>query len=198
MSVVQIISVFSSQTVAEIDTPAAVTEIRTILEDTPASYESVKKLTYLKAVFFETLRLYPSVPKNVRMAYADDVLPGGIQVAKGDVILYAPYVMGRDEQIWEEPLEFKPERWIDDNGKWRERSAFEFTAFNAGPRLCLGKTMAVTEALVLLATVLPLYEMTPTSTDPPIQVGETLTLPMHSHTVHVAHRADDRTHMYEE
>eukprot|EP01134_Creolimax_fragrantissima_P003165 CFRG3165T1 len=169
----------------------AVDEIRTKLGNTPASYESVKTLVYLKAVFFETLRLYPSVPKNVRTALNDDELPDGTFVPKGSVVLYSSYVMGRDSSLWEDPLAFKPERWLTDAEKWREISPFVFNAFNAGPRICLGKNMAITEALILLAYVLPKYKISPVSSDPPLQLADTLTLPMVSHIVGVeARRAE--------
>ena len=64
------------------------------------------------------------------MCFSDDVLPDGFNVRKGDVIAYMPYAMGRMKYIWgEDALEFKPERWLDNNGCFHQESPFKFTAF---------------------------------------------------------------------
>lgn len=124
------------------------------------TYETImNELPYMKAVFHETLRLYPPVPKNVKTAVEDDVLPGGVKVYKGDVIGISSYCLGRNKAVWGEDAElFVPERWLVDDqdkehhhqgndkankspfGKFRAESPYKFTSFNAGPRLCLGQT----------------------------------------------------------
>lgn len=125
------------------------------------TYETImNELPYMKAVFHETLRLYPPVPKNVKTAVEDDVLPGGVKVYKGDVIGISSYCLGRNKAVWGEDAElFVPERWLVDGqdnehhhqgnnnkankspfGKFRAESPYKFTSFNAGPRLCLGQT----------------------------------------------------------
>jgi cytochrome P450 len=134
-----------------------VREIDTVLQGSNAyTYETMMhELPYLKAVFHETLRLYPPVPKNVKMAVEDDVLPGGIRVYRGDVIGISSYCLGRNKSVWGEDAEqFVPERWLVDYGslpsaaagmkanaspfgKFKAESPYKFTSFNAGPRLCL-------------------------------------------------------------
>ena len=60
---------------------------------------------------------------------ADDVLPDGFKVKKGDGISYMAYAMGRMTYIWgEDADEYHPERWLD-NGIFRPDSPFKFTAF---------------------------------------------------------------------
>lgn len=61
-----------------------------------------------------------------------------------------PHVWGPDA------TEFKPERWLD-SGKLTSVSAFQFVAFNAGPRLCLGKNLAMLEMKLIVATLLSKY-----------------------------------------
>ncbi|KFH68439.1 hypothetical protein MVEG_05254 [Podila verticillata NRRL 6337] len=80
------------------------------------TYETImNELPYMKAVFHETLRLYPPVPKNVKTAVEDDVLPGGVKVYKGDVIGISSYCLGRNKAVWGEDAElFVPERWLVD------------------------------------------------------------------------------------
>lgn len=106
------------------------------------TYDSLTNLTYLHAAITETLRLYPAVPTDVKGALRDDILPDGTEVKKGTMVGYNPYCMGRSKRIWgTDAQEFKPERWLK-NGVMQSVSPFTFTAFQAGPRICLGKDSA--------------------------------------------------------
>ncbi|CAI5525690.1 unnamed protein product [Closterium sp. Naga37s-1] len=87
------------------------------------------------------LSLLPSHP--TRHVSEDDVLPDGTPVKKGWRVMYALYAMGRMTRIWgPDAREYRPERWIDSAGQLRSESPFKFPAFNAGPRLCLGRDLA--------------------------------------------------------
>ncbi|KAD4178079.1 hypothetical protein E3N88_26670 [Mikania micrantha] len=64
------------------------------------------------------------------ICFADDALPDGYHVKKGDMVAYQPYAMGRMKFIWgDDAHDFKPERWLDHNGCFRPQSSFKFTAF---------------------------------------------------------------------
>eukprot|EP00928_Gymnodinium_smaydae_P039106 TRINITY_DN26798_c0_g1_i1.p1 TRINITY_DN26798_c0_g1~~TRINITY_DN26798_c0_g1_i1.p1 ORF type:complete len:576 (-),score=112.56 TRINITY_DN26798_c0_g1_i1:212-1810(-) len=117
---------------------------------TPLSFEKVMRLPYLNGAIYEALRLHPPVPINFKLAQRDDALPDGTRVPKGTRVWYMPYVMGRDPARYESPLEFRPERWIP----FTEPSQFEFPQFQAGPRVCLGKDMAIYEAKLCTAVLL--------------------------------------------
>ncbi|CAM9002550.1 unnamed protein product [Rhodiola kirilowii] len=105
--------------------------------------EEVKKMDYLQAALSEALRLYPSVPVDHKEVVEDDVFPDGTVLKKGTKVVYAMYVMGRMESIWgKDCREYSPERWLRD-GRYTSESAYKFTAFNGGPRLCLGKDFGV-------------------------------------------------------
>ena len=68
--------------------------------------------------------------QDTKMCFSYDVLPDGFTVKKGDMIGYVPYAMGRMKYIWgDDALEFKPERWLDNNGCFHQASPFKFTAF---------------------------------------------------------------------
>ncbi|GLJ48916.1 hypothetical protein SUGI_1031820 [Cryptomeria japonica] len=106
---------------------------------TAFTYEELTDMQYLHAALCESLRLYPPVPFDSKAAVEDDVLPDGSFVGKGWSIDYSIYAMGRMESIWGvDCLEFKPERWLVD-GKFVGENPYKFTAFHAGPRICLGK-----------------------------------------------------------
>ncbi|KAF3969069.1 hypothetical protein CMV_007112 [Castanea mollissima] len=122
----------------------------------PLVFEEVDRLMYLKAALSETLRLYPSVPEDSKHVIADDILPSGTFVPKGSSITYSIYSIGRMKFIWgDDCLEFKPERWLSlDGSKFEVHDSYRFVAFNAGPRICLGKDLAYLQMKSIAAAVL--------------------------------------------
>ncbi|KAM3333319.1 hypothetical protein ACQJBY_028423 [Aegilops geniculata] len=120
--------------------------------------EALNKMHYLHAALTETLRLYPSLPLDNKECFSDDVLPNGFSVAKGDIVFYAPYAMGRMERLWgEDAIVFRPERWLDERGEFLPESPFKFTAFQAGPRICLGKEFAYRQMKIFSAVLLRFF-----------------------------------------
>ncbi|XP_058735145.1 cytochrome P450 86B1-like [Vicia villosa] len=121
--------------------------------------EEIKKMDYLHACLSETLRLYPSVPVDHKEVVEDDRFPDGTELKKGTKVIYAIYAMGRMESIWgKDCREFKPERWLKD-GKFMSESAYKFTAFNGGPRLCLGKDFAYYQMKYVAASIIFRYHV---------------------------------------
>ncbi|XP_061995433.1 cytochrome P450 704C1-like [Rosa rugosa] len=120
--------------------------------------EALSKMQYLHAALNETLRLYPTVPMNARVCFSDDTWPDGHSVKKGELVILQPYSMGRMEFIWgDDAEEFRPERWLDKNGNFQEESPFKFIAFNAGPRICLGKEYSYIQMKIFSAVLLSNY-----------------------------------------
>lgn len=112
------------------------------LNGQPPSYESLKSLKYVRWVLNESLRLYPVVPGNHRVALRDTVLPVGggpdekspIFVPKGTPCQYSVWTMHRRKDFYgDNALEYKPERWE------KLRTGWEYLPFNGGPRICIGK-----------------------------------------------------------
>ncbi|KAF8398712.1 hypothetical protein HHK36_014569 [Tetracentron sinense] len=121
--------------------------------------EEVKKMDYLHAALSEALRLYPSVPVDHKEVIEDEVFPDGTVLKKGTKVIYAIYAMGRMESIWgKDCREFKPERWLRD-GRFMSESAYRFTAFNGGPRLCLGKDFAYYQMKFVAASIIYHYHV---------------------------------------
>ncbi|KAK4378106.1 hypothetical protein RND71_004402 [Anisodus tanguticus] len=72
---------------------------------------------------------------------------------------YQTYSMGRMENIWgKDCCEYKPERWLDENGVYKQVSPFKFPVFHAGSRMCLGKDMAYIQMKSIAASVLEMFE----------------------------------------
>ncbi|KQK19699.1 cytochrome P450 704C1 isoform X2 [Brachypodium distachyon] len=117
----------------------------------------IDKMHYLHATLTETLRLYPAVPVDGKMADEDDVLPNGYRVIKGDGMNYMIYAMGRMKYLWgEDAEEFRPERWLA-NGVFQQESPYKFVSFNAGPRICLGKEFAYRQMKIMAATLIHFF-----------------------------------------
>ncbi|KAF9977806.1 hypothetical protein BGZ73_004873 [Actinomortierella ambigua] len=150
-------------------------------------YETLtQRLPYAKAVFYETLRLYPPVPKNGKVALEDDILPDGTKVYKGDIIVFSNYCMARTTEVWGEDAEkFVPERWLVEDptalspfGRFRMENTFKFPSFNAGPRICLGQTFATIEALVTTIYVVRRYDFALAPNHPVPKPKGSVTIPM--------------------
>ncbi|KAG7593034.1 Cytochrome P450 [Arabidopsis thaliana x Arabidopsis arenosa] len=121
--------------------------------------EELREMVYLQAALTESLRLYPSVPMEMKQALEDDVLPDGTRVKKGARIHYSVYSMGRIESIWGKDWEdFKPERWIKE-GRIVSGDQFKYVVFNGGPRLCVGKKFAYTQMKMVAAAILMRYSV---------------------------------------
>jgi len=133
-----------------------VQEVDHVLGSTDPTHDNVKGLQYLRAVLSEVLRLHPSVPNDSKIAVKADILPDGTPIPAGSIVSYQPYVFGRLSTLWDEPLNFNPDRWLSMKDP---PSQFKFISFNAGPRLCLGKDMAYFEAEMLASMILQRYRL---------------------------------------
>ncbi|URD79631.1 cytochrome P450 [Musa troglodytarum] len=118
-----------------------------------------EEMTYLHAAIAESLRLHPAVPLLPRVCAADDEMPDGTRVRRGWTVMYNSYAMGRAEAIWGKDCgEYRPERWLE-VGVFQARSAFQYPVFHAGPRMCLGKEMAVIQMKAITASILEGLDM---------------------------------------
>ncbi|KAL6659995.1 hypothetical protein ACP70R_002117 [Stipagrostis hirtigluma subsp. patula] len=150
--------------------PSVVAKIRQELEsvrtittpDGMATFDpdDLSRFVYLHAALCESLRLYPPVPQELKEAVAGDVLPSGYEVRPGDRILVSLYAMARMEDVWGgDCREFRPERWIDEDGRVRYVPSYKFMSFNTGPRTCLGKDMAFVQLKAAAAAVVTNFEV---------------------------------------
>lgn len=114
---------------------------------------------YLKATLTEVLRLHPSVPLDFKTALRDDQLPDGTQIKAGERVMFVTYAMGRDPQLWADPLRFDPSRHLGAEGEFVFPPSFKFPVFLAGPRTCLGKDMAYLGAGLLLTQLLSHFDL---------------------------------------
>ncbi|KAJ4787129.1 Cytochrome P450 [Rhynchospora pubera] len=124
------------------------------------SFDDLRDMNYLHAAITESMRLYPPVALDTVSCKEDDVMPDGTFVGKGWFVTYSAYAMGRSEDIWgKDCTEFKPERWLDENGVFKPESPFRYPVFHAGPRMCLGKEMAYIQMKSVAACVLERFQV---------------------------------------
>lgn len=151
-----------------------VKEVKSLLDDGEKAidYEVLKGMNFLKASLCESMRLYPPVPWDSKHAIIDDVLPDGTSVRKGDRVTYFPYGMGRMEKLWgKDRFEFRPDRWFQEIGNdqtLKSVSPYTFPVFQAGPRVCLGKEMAMIQMKYVMASVLRRFEIKPVFDNEPV------------------------------
>ncbi|CAN8324096.1 unnamed protein product [Cochlearia groenlandica] len=120
----------------------------------------LNKLVYLHGALSESMRLYPPIPFERKSPVISDVLPSGHNVKSNLNIMIFIYAMGRMKAIWgEDAMDFKPERWISETGGFKHEPSFKFLSFNAGPRTCLGKTLAMNLMKTVIVEILQNYEI---------------------------------------
>eukprot|EP00512_Aurantiochytrium_limacinum_P004853 CAMPEP_0171498550 /NCGR_PEP_ID=MMETSP0958-20121227/7920_1 /TAXON_ID=87120 /ORGANISM="Aurantiochytrium limacinum, Strain ATCCMYA-1381" /LENGTH=533 /DNA_ID=CAMNT_0012032977 /DNA_START=111 /DNA_END=1712 /DNA_ORIENTATION=+ len=146
----------------------------------PPTLEELKRgFPYLTGVIQESLRLFPPVPGDGKMACQDDILPDGTFVPAGGVVSFDIYSMGRSEKLWgPDASEPRPERWILEDGSKRTVEEWMFPVFQPGRRKCLGADLAVFEAKVLVVELVRRFsfKMERPPLEPPYATGITMTV----------------------
>eukprot|EP00253_Pinus_taeda_P000359 PITA_00359 len=123
-----------------------------------------ERLPYIRAVVKEVFRLHPAVPLLVPHRADSRCEIAGFVIPKHSSILVNVWGMGRDPQIWNNPLKFMPERFLDDTEMrsvdYRGQN-FELIPFGAGRRMCVGLPLATRMIHVVLASLLHSFEWAP-------------------------------------
>jgi len=117
---------------------------------------SIRGLHYLKQVIDESMRCFPPAWIMGRKTIEPDVIDG-YEIPAGTNVIMPIYVVHHDASIWENPDEFKPERFAIENLK--EKHKYSFFPFGGGPRLCIGNNFAIQEMQVCLAMILQKFKV---------------------------------------
>lgn len=113
----------------------------------------IDNLSYLQAVVKETLRLHPALPLLLPRYSTKDTSYMGYLIPKGTQVFVNAWAIGRDPDVWEDPLAFKPERFLDSTIEYNGQN-FEMIPFGSGRRICMGLDLAHRILHLCLATLL--------------------------------------------
>lgn len=131
-------------------------EIEQELQGRDPTLPDCAKLVYTRCVIDETMRLYPQQWQGWRAATEDDEI-AGYRIPAGTDIFFSTYHVHRHPDFWDDPESFQPERFLPEQAAQRDRSAY--LPFGSGPHLCVGNQFALTEMLLLLASLLRRYDI---------------------------------------
>ncbi|KQP22238.1 cytochrome P450 [Methylobacterium sp. Leaf102] len=144
-------------------------------------------LPFTKAVMEETMRLFPPVPFLSRQAIAEDRI-GRVKIPRGSLVMVAPYVLHRHRSLWDDPAAFVPDRFLGEARKDIPR--FAYLPFGAGPRVCIGQSFSVQEAVIVLAHIVRAVRLRMAADHPPVTPLHRVTLrPEHGLRMGVERRA---------
>jgi cytochrome P450 len=120
-------------------------------------HEWLDALPKTRAAFEEAMRLYPPAPSINREAINEDRYQT-LVIEPGTTVLIMPWTLHRHKTLWEKPRAFMPSRfWPENRGKL---DRYQYLPFGAGPRICIGATFALQEAVIALATLLKQFRFT--------------------------------------
>jgi cytochrome P450 len=131
-------------------------ELDSVLGGRPPTLADVPKLVYTRAIFDETLRLYPPVPILPREALRQEYYRN-MRIPKGSLIFVVPWLLHRHKKLWDKPDHFIPERFLPENSG--SISKFAYIPFSIGPRICAGMSFGLTEAILCLATLAQKFQL---------------------------------------
>jgi cytochrome P450 len=113
--------------------------------------EEVERLPYLESALKEAMRLFPAGTWTGRLAMQDFALDSH-SLSKGTWIIMSPYITHRIPELFPDPYTFRPERWLSIHP-----SAYEFMPFSAGPRYCIGTSLAMMQLKIALTILFKRY-----------------------------------------
>lgn len=132
---------------------------------------NIFRLPYLTAVCNETLRIHPVAMLTFPRVVQEPVELLGHKLEPNTILVGCMYLTHQREDLYPEPKQFKPERFLE-----RQYSPYEFIPFGGGVRRCLGEALALFEMKLVLATVLSRYQLTLADSKPEVPRRRGVTL----------------------
>ncbi|MGE0052918.1 MAG: cytochrome P450 [Hyphomicrobium sp.] len=126
-------------------------EIAAVTSGRQVCANDIAQLPLTQRVLKESMRLYPPVPAMTRVNLEATTL-GGVTLPEPALIVVPVFAIHRHKATWEDPDRFDPDRFLPEREAQLKRT--QFMPFGAGPRVCIGASFAMTEAIVVLASLL--------------------------------------------
>ena len=131
-------------------------ELNDVLGGRTPQLEDLARLPYTDKVVKESMRLYPPAWSLARTA-AKEMEIAGYRLPVGANVVMSPWIIHRDPRFFEDPDQFKPDRWTAQTTQQLPR--FAYFPFGGGPRLCIGASFAMMEANLLVATIAQRFQL---------------------------------------
>ena len=119
-----------------------------------ADFQTVPKLQRARMVMEESMRIYPPAWSIGRRCIKEDAIMG-YRIEPGSLMFLAQLVTHRHPAFWDNPLEFRPERFQE--GK-KNSHGYAYFPFGGGPRLCIGADFAMMESIIILSALVSRFE----------------------------------------
>jgi cytochrome P450 len=163
-------------------------ELDRVLGNRLPGFDDIARLPYARMVLEESMRLYPPAHTMSRTAIGEDRM-AGCRVPRGSTVLIVPWLLHRHRRLWPNPDAFEPERMAPEPAAARPR--FAYIPFGAGPRICIGASLAMTEAVLILATVAQHWRLRLVEGQQIEPVGLITLRPRHKIAMRLEHRLRD-------
>ncbi|AZO26396.1 MULTISPECIES: cytochrome P450 [Mesorhizobium] len=160
-------------------------EIDAVLASEPDPTKWLDAMPLTRAAFEEALRLYPPAPSINREPIEPETW-NGLYIPKYAAVLVMPWVVHRHRKLWDRPDAFLPERFHPENRDRIDR--FQYLPFGAGPRVCIGASFAMQEAIIALAILLSRFRFDVTTETRPWPVQKLTTQPQGGLPMQVSRR----------
>ncbi|MEQ1941446.1 cytochrome P450 [Mesorhizobium sp. VNQ89] len=149
-------------------------EIDAVLAREPDPTKWLDAMPLTRAAFEEALRLYPPAPSINR----EPIVPErwrDLDIPAKAAVLVMPWTVHRHRKLWEKPDAFMPSRFHPENRQKMDR--YQYLPFGAGPRVCIGASFAMQEAIIALAVLMNRFRFDTTSETKPWPVQKLTTQP---------------------
>jgi enediyne biosynthesis protein E7 len=148
-------------------------ELRLVLDGRLPTAADLPALSLTRRVVDEVVRLYPPVWLISRRTTRNTEL-GGYAIPDGALVCISPWTLHRNPAHWPDPGRFDPDRFLPEAAAVRPSHAY--LPFGGGPRVCIGRAFALTEAVLVLATILPRLSLAHVPGAPPVEPEALVTL----------------------
>lgn len=111
--------------------------------------------SFVKQCVQEGMRIYPPVPVFSREVIETDQI-GEYAVSAGSDVLLSQFLVHRDPSIWDDPLEYRPDRFANDGP---DRPSYSYFPFGGGARMCIGRQFALLEAQIILGLTVQQHKL---------------------------------------
>lgn len=154
----------------------------------PPTYKQISQLEYVRAILFESLRLWPTAPAISLSPYEDEVIGSKYELKKNSFVTLLTLMLHRDKTVWGENAElFNPDNFSREAESARPAHAYK--PFGNGQRACIGRQFAIQEAVLVIAMILQRFHLKGND-EYKLSIRESLSIKPEGFAINVAARRD--------